>query len=90
MVGPLLPKPPAPLPEKFERFVSSSGEAGVILVSFGSMMSSPPQEVVETLAKAFGRLKQKVIWKINGERRCCFLCTFCTIVNDSLVKLRRL
>ena len=71
MVGPMLPKPAAPLPplyfSTFERFVSSSGEAGVILVSFGSMMSSPPQEVVETLAKAFGRLKQKVIWKINGK-----------------------
>ena len=73
MVGPILPKPAAPLPEKFERFVSSSGEAGVVLVSFGSMMSSPPQDVVETLAKAFGKLKQKVIWNINGKLHVFFL-----------------
>ena len=79
MVGPLLPKPAAALPEDFDRFMASSGEAGVVLVSFGSMMSSPPEEVVETLAKAFGRLKQKVIWKIDGG-----LCLFCLFVCLSL------
>ena len=66
-VGPLLPKPPAPLSEDLKRFLSSSGKAGVVLVTFGSMMSSPPPEITEKLATALGRLKQKVIWRIDGK-----------------------
>ena len=65
-VGPLLPRPPAPLSEDLQRFLSNSGEAGIVLVSFGSMLSSPPPEITGKLATALGRLKQKVLWRIDG------------------------
>ena len=38
-VGPLLSSPAKPLPDDLQQFVMGSGDEGVILVSFGSILS---------------------------------------------------
>lgn len=40
--------------------MQSSGEAGVIVVSFGSMVTNLTTERAEVIAAAFGRMQQKV------------------------------
>uniref|UniRef100_H3C1S8 UDP-glucuronosyltransferase n=1 Tax=Tetraodon nigroviridis TaxID=99883 RepID=H3C1S8_TETNG len=66
-VGGLHCKPAAPLPEDLEAFVQSSGEAGVVVVTFGSMVTNLTSERAEVFAAAFGRLPQKVVWRYRGE-----------------------
>lgn len=46
--------------QELEAFVESSGEAGVIVVTFGSMVTHLSSERAEVLAAAFGRMPQKV------------------------------
>ena len=68
MVGPLSIKKSKPLPADMEAFMSSSGEHGVVMVSFGTFVASNLQkQKVDLLAEAFGRLKQKVIWRLQGK-----------------------
>ena len=67
MVGPLNVKDTQPLPPDLEEFVNNSGGHGFIIVSFGSMVASIlPREKVDMLADAFGKLKQKVVWRLKG------------------------
>ena len=67
MVGPLNVKDSKPLPPDLEEFVSNSGGHGFIIVSFGSNVASLlPREVVDMLATAFGKLKQRVLWRLTG------------------------
>ena len=66
MVGPLTVKEAKPLPPDLEEFVSSSGGNGFIVVSFGSNVGTLSQATVDTLAEAFGKLKQQVVWKLQG------------------------
>ena len=68
MVGPLTVKEAKPLPPDLEEFVSSSGGNGFIVVSFGSKfdVGTLSQATVDTLAEAFGKLKQQVVWKLQG------------------------
>ena len=68
MVGPLNVKAVAkPLPPDLEEFVSNSGGHGFIIVSFGSNIASIlPRPVVDMLAVAFGKLKQRVVWRLKG------------------------
>lgn len=40
--------------------MQSSGEAGVVVVTFGSMVTNFTSERAEVIATAFGRLPQKV------------------------------
>ena len=68
MVGPLNVKDPRPLAPDLEEFVSNSGGHGFIIVSFGSNVASAlPRAVVDMLATAFGRLKQRVVWRLKGK-----------------------
>ena len=68
MVGPLSVQKPKPLPADLEKFVASSGEHGVIMVSFGTLISSNlEKQKVDMLAEAFGKLKQRVVWRLKGE-----------------------
>ncbi|XP_035692832.1 UDP-glucuronosyltransferase 2C1-like [Branchiostoma floridae] len=55
-----------PLSEELERFVQSSGDDGVVLVTFGSMIAAMPAELADMLAAAFARLPQKVVWRYAG------------------------
>ena len=68
MVGPLNVKAVAkPLPPDLEKFVSNSGGHGFIIVSFGTNVASLlPQTVVDMLATAFGKLRQRVVWRLKG------------------------
>ncbi|KAK3744832.1 hypothetical protein QZH41_008809 [Actinostola sp. cb2023] len=66
-VGSFLPSPAKPLPDELETFMASSGNNGVILVSFGSMLDKLDNNVLEVMNKAFSKVQQKVIWKINTD-----------------------
>ena len=66
VTGPLLPRPAESLPSELESFMTSSGDDGVIVVAFGSMVSTLPKQTLRMLAEVLGRMKQKVLWKIKG------------------------
>ncbi|KAL9957657.1 hypothetical protein ACROYT_G034580 [Oculina patagonica] len=68
MIGPLNVKDAAePLPPDLDKFISSSGGHGFIIVSFGTyVVSALPKPVVDMLATAFGKLKQRVVWRLKG------------------------
>ena len=69
MVGPLNVIDAKPLPPDLEEFVSNSGGHGFIIVSFGSNVASIlPQQAVDMLATAFGKLKQRVVWRLKGNK----------------------
>ncbi|XP_059481740.1 UDP-glucuronosyltransferase 2C1-like [Neocloeon triangulifer] len=57
-----------PLPMDLEKFMSESGEAGVILFSMGATFdaSIAPPELLQKMLTAFSRLRQRVIMKISG------------------------
>ncbi|XP_066267117.1 UDP-glucuronosyltransferase 2B33-like [Branchiostoma lanceolatum] len=55
-----------PLSEEMEKFVQSSGDDGVVLVTFGSMIAAMPADIADMLAAAFARLPQKVVWRYAG------------------------
>lgn len=69
MVGPLNVKDAVkPLLPDLEEFVSDSGGHGFIIAAFGSNVASMlPRTVVEMLATAFGKLKQRVVWILKGD-----------------------
>ncbi|XP_066287470.1 UDP-glucuronosyltransferase 2C1-like [Branchiostoma lanceolatum] len=54
------------LAEDLEAFVQSSGEDGVVVVSFGSMVKRMTMERAEVMAAAFAQLRQKVVWRFTG------------------------
>lgn len=66
-VGGLHCKPANQLPEDMEEFVQSAGEAGVVVVSFGSMVTNLTMERADVIAAAFGQIPQKVIWRYRGD-----------------------
>ncbi|XP_074660127.1 UDP-glucuronosyltransferase 2B17-like [Tubulanus polymorphus] len=66
--GGLNAKPGKPLPKEFEDFVVGA-KRGVVVVSFGSMLSELPPEYARVFIEAFSKLKQRVVWRYipNGE-----------------------
>jgi len=70
MVGPLTVRDGKPIPPELDEFFSDSGGHGFIIVSFGSNVASLlPHNEVDILATAFGKLKQRVVWRLKGN--CC-------------------
>ncbi|XP_078595898.1 UDP-glucuronosyltransferase 2C1-like isoform X4 [Branchiostoma floridae x Branchiostoma japonicum] len=67
-VGGLNARAAVPLTEDIEAFVQSSGDDGVVVVSFGSMVKTMSTERQEVFATAFARLRQKVVWRYVGEK----------------------
>ena len=66
MVGPVTVQRPSPLTPDFESFVDNSGGYGFIMVSFGSYVEAAlGKEKIAMLATAFGKLKQRVLWRLN-------------------------
>ena len=66
MVGPVTVQRPSPLPPDFESFVNNSGGYGFVMVSFGSYVEAAlGKEKITMLATAFGKLKQRVLWRLN-------------------------
>ena len=68
MAGPLAVNKPNPLPAELEDFVNSGGgRSGFIIASFGSYVEKIiPEEKIDVLAAVFGKLKQKVLWKLKS------------------------
>ena len=68
MVGPITAQPkPNLLPPDFVDFITSAGGNGFIIVSFGSYVQTVISKAkIDIMASAFGKLKQKVIWKLKG------------------------
>ena len=65
MVGPLTVKEPLPLSQEYEEFVNNSANHGFIIVSFGSGVGILSVEKMDKLVRAFGKLKQKVVWRVK-------------------------
>ncbi|XP_020612276.1 UDP-glucuronosyltransferase 2B33-like [Orbicella faveolata] len=67
VVGPFLPSPAKPLPSDLDQFVKETGGDGVILVSFGTVLEGMKEASLQMMAKAFSKLPQTIIWKLNLE-----------------------
>jgi len=66
MVGPVTVQRPSQLPPDFESFINNSGGSGFVLVSFGSYVEAVlGKEKIAMVATALGKLKQRVLWKLN-------------------------
>ncbi|XP_017159435.1 UDP-glucuronosyltransferase 2C1-like isoform X2 [Poecilia reticulata] len=61
-------KPPEPLPDHMEEFVQSSGEHGVIIMSISTFVDELPEDLADSIAAAFAKLPQKVIWSFRGPK----------------------
>ncbi len=62
-------KPPAPLPQSIEDFISDA-EHGVVVVSFGSLQAIRKciPFIMDKLLEAFGKLQQKVIFGYDTDK----------------------
>ena len=68
MVGPITVQKSKELPPDFQEFVSNSGGQGFIIASFGSYVESViPKDKINMLATVFGKLKQNVLWRLQGD-----------------------
>ncbi|KAM9343492.1 UDP-glucuronosyltransferase-like [Pholidichthys leucotaenia] len=56
----------AALAADLEEFVNGSGDDGFIVFSLGSMVPSMPVEKAKTFLDAFGRIRQRVVWRYTG------------------------
>ncbi|KAG8456718.1 hypothetical protein GDO86_002483 [Hymenochirus boettgeri] len=69
-VGDFLSKSPKPVSQELEDFISESGQAGFIIVTFGSMIPSYPLiEFVQEMNGGFAKISQKVIWRYKQSDR---------------------
>lgn len=59
---------PAPLPPDLEHFVAGSGDAGIIVVSFGTLVRQYGPHWTRLFTEAFARLPQRVIWRHYGNQ----------------------
>jgi len=67
LVGPLTVKPPSPLPQDLQQFISGAGDKGIILFSLGTLGDAVLQKhQVEMLVEVFGRLEQRIIWRLKS------------------------
>lgn len=67
-IGGIHVHPAQPLPQEIQEFLDSATE-GAVLFSMGSIIQGKdwPAEKREAFVKAFGKLKQKVLWKYENE-----------------------
>ena len=63
-VGGITTKPSSSLPANIQTFINNATD-GIIVVSFGSVASSIPVHLIQTLANALERRPEKVILKFN-------------------------
>ena len=47
--------------------MQKAGDEGVILVSFGTILSNFDESLLQMMADAFSKLPQQVIWKLELE-----------------------
>ncbi|KAI3372718.1 hypothetical protein L3Q82_023179 [Scortum barcoo] len=69
LVGGLLNKPAKPVEQDLESWISSFGEAGFIVVTLGSMVSSVAVEpLLVELVAGFSGIPQGVLWRYDPKR----------------------
>ncbi|XP_061673985.1 UDP-glucuronosyltransferase 3A1-like isoform X1 [Syngnathoides biaculeatus] len=69
LIGGLLNKPPEPLDQDLDLWISSFGESGFIVVTMGSMVSTVSVDrLLVELVDGFSVIPQGVIWRYNRER----------------------
>ena len=64
VVGPLTASPAKPLNTELEEFMQNSGDQGVVLVSFGTVVGTD-KTMIDKMAAAFSKLPYKVLWKFQ-------------------------
>ncbi|XP_008292290.1 UDP-glucuronosyltransferase 3A1 [Stegastes partitus] len=68
LVGGLLSKPAKPLEQDLESWISSFGEAGFVVVTLGSMVSSVSVDpLLVELVAGFSRIPQGVLWRYDSQ-----------------------
>ncbi|ELT93263.1 hypothetical protein CAPTEDRAFT_5577 [Capitella teleta] len=67
MVGGFAVRTPAPLPSELEEFMQSSGQHGVIVVSFGTLVKNFNLDWTRVFVESLSRLPQKVLWRYYGD-----------------------
>ncbi|KAE8291851.1 UDP-glucuronosyltransferase 3A1 [Larimichthys crocea] len=69
LVGGLLNKPPKPPEQDLQLWISNFGEAGFIVVTLGSMVSSVSVDhLLVELVAGFSRIPQGVLWRYDQNR----------------------
>lgn len=69
LVGGLLSKPAKPVSQELEDFIGRYAEAGFIVVTLGSMVSSVPlEQLLSEMNAGFARVPQAVIWRYHAPR----------------------
>ncbi|EIE24908.1 UDP-Glycosyltransferase/glycogen phosphorylase [Coccomyxa subellipsoidea C-169] len=66
LVGPIMAKPAAPLPPDLQEFVEGAGDAGVALISLGTLAKFDKAET-QMIASALSRLPIRTIWKMSKQ-----------------------
>nr|XP_057944954.1 UDP-glucuronosyltransferase 2C1-like [Doryrhamphus excisus] len=61
-------KPAKTLPDHLEDFVQNSGKHGFVVMSLGTLVSELPADLADTIAAAFAKIPQKVIWRYKGAK----------------------
>ncbi|XP_026178449.1 UDP-glucuronosyltransferase 2A2 [Mastacembelus armatus] len=67
-VGGIHCKPAEPLPQDMEEFVQSSGDAGIVVFTLGSIIKNITTEKGNIIASALAQIPQKVLWRYSGEK----------------------
>ncbi|XP_038155689.1 UDP-glucuronosyltransferase 2A2-like isoform X1 [Cyprinodon tularosa] len=67
-VGGIHCKPAKPLPKEMEEFVQSSGDAGIVVFSLGTVVKNLTTDKANMIASALAQIPQKVLWRYSGEK----------------------
>ncbi|XP_071339697.1 UDP-glucuronosyltransferase 2A2-like [Trachinotus anak] len=67
-IGGIHCRPAKPLPEDMEEFVQTSGDAGIVVFTLGSMIKNITTEKANMIASALAQIPQKVLWRYSGEK----------------------
>ncbi|XP_034548980.1 UDP-glucuronosyltransferase 2A1-like [Notolabrus celidotus] len=67
-IGGLHCRPAKPLPKDMEEFVQSSGDAGIVVFTLGSMVKNITTERGNMIASVLAEIPQKVLWRYSGEK----------------------
>ncbi|XP_072289413.1 UDP-glucuronosyltransferase 2A1-like [Eucyclogobius newberryi] len=67
-VGGIHCRPAKPLTEDLEEFVQSSGDAGIVVFTLGSMINNITAEKANMIASGLAQVPQKVVWRYSGKK----------------------
>ncbi|XP_069483228.1 UDP-glucuronosyltransferase 3A2 [Ambystoma mexicanum] len=68
-LGGILAKAAQPVPHELEEFIATSGDAGFIVITLGSMLSSVQRPtLLREMNAGLARMPQKVIWRYQGSK----------------------